>query len=163
MSRESYPSAAFTLSLIAGIFVLLGGLIVAVIGAVFTFFAFGIGAIIGIFGIIWGVIIIVSANNLRAHPEQHVTWGVIILVFSLVSWFGGLGGFLIGFLLGLIGGILAIAWQPPQNTIAPTYVPPSQPYTSTPTAEAKRFCPNCGAPVQPNAVFCPNCGKPLTP
>jgi len=161
MSRESYPSAAFTLSLIAGIFVLLGGLIVAVIGAVFTFFAFGIGAIIGIFGIIWGVIIIVSANNLRAHPEQHVTWGVIILVFSLVSWFGGLGGLLIGFLLGLIGGVLAISWQPSQTTIAPTYVSPSPPTSSTPTVQANRYCPNCGAPVPPNSAFCPNCGKPL--
>jgi hypothetical protein len=163
MSRESYPYTAFTLSLIAGIFVLLGGLIVAVIGAVFTFFAFGIGAIIGIFGIVWGIIIIVGANNLRAHPEQHVTWGVIIMVFSLVSWFGGLGGLLIGFLLGLIGGVIAISWQPSQTTIAPTYVSPPSPTSSTPTVQANRYCPNCGAPLPPNSAFCPNCGKPLTP
>ncbi len=159
MSRESYPTAAFTLSLIAGIFVLLGGLIVAAIGAIFTFFAFGVGAIIGIFGLIWGIIIIVGANNLRAHPEQHVTWGVIILVFSLISWVGAVGGLLIGFLLGIIGGILAISWQPPQTAAAPTYTPPSPP--SMPTMQATRYCPNCGAPVQPNTAFCPNCGKPL--
>jgi hypothetical protein len=162
MSQESYPSAAFALSLVAGIFVLLGGLVVAAIGAIFTFFLFGIGAIIGIFGIIWGVIIIVGANNLRAHPEQHVTWGVIILVFSLISWFGGLGGFLIGFLLGLIGGILALMWQPPQKMATPTYVPPSQPSSTTSTAQANRYCPNCGAPVQQNAIFCPHCGNQLT-
>jgi hypothetical protein len=162
MSRESYPTAAFALSLIAGIFVLLGGVIVAAIGAVFTFFAFGVGAIIGIFGLIWGIIIIVGANNLRAHPEQHVTWGVIILVFSLISWVGAVGGLLIGFLLGLIGGILAISWQPPQTTVAPTYASPS-PTHSMPTTQSTRYCPNCGAPVQPNAAFCPNCGKPLTP
>ena len=161
MSRESYPSAAFTLSLVAGIFVLLGGIIGAAIGAVFTFFAFGVGAIIGIFGIIWGIIIIVGANNLRSHPEQHVTWGVIILVFSIVSWFGAVGGLFIGFLLGLIGGILALSWQPPQSSVAPTYASPSPP-SSTPTMQTTRFCPNCGAPVQPNSTFCPNCGKPLT-
>ncbi len=161
MSRESYPTAAFTLSLIAGIFVLLGGLIVALIGAVFTFFAFGIGAIVGILGLVWGIIIIVGANNLRAHPEQHVTWGAIILVFSLISWVGAVGGLLIGFLLGLIGGILAIAWQPPQTTSTPTYASPSPP-PSTPTMQATRYCPNCGAPVPPNSTFCPNCGKQLT-
>ena len=161
MSQESYPSAAFALSLISGIFVLLGGLIVAVIGAVFTFFAFGIGAIIGIFGIVWGIIIIICANNLRTHPEQHVTWGVVILVFSLVSWVGAVGGLLIGFLLGLIGAILAISWQPPQTTAAPTYAPPSPPPSMT-TMQSTRYCPNCGAPVQPNAAFCSNCGKPLT-
>ena len=45
MSNESYPTTAFTLSLMAGVFVILGGLILAAIGAIFTFFAFGIGAI----------------------------------------------------------------------------------------------------------------------
>ncbi len=161
MSNESYPTTAFTLSLIAGVFVILGGLILAAIGAIFTFFAFGIGAIAGIFGLVWGVIIIVSANNLRAHPEQHVTWGVIILVFSLISWAGAFGGLFIGFLLGLIGGILAISWQPPQSTKAPTYVSPTPPPMSMPTMQATRYCPNCGAPVAPNTTFCPHCGKQL--
>ena len=33
--------------------------------------------------------------------------------------------------------------------------------TVTPMAtQATRYCPNCGAPVQPNTTFCPNCGKP---
>jgi hypothetical protein len=163
MASESYPSAAFILSLIAGIFVLLGGLLVAAIGALLSFFAFGIGAIAGILGIIWGIIIIVGANNLRSHPEQHVTWGVIILVFSFISWFGGLGGFLIGFLLGFIGGILAITWQPSQATAAPTYVSPSPHPMPTSNLQATRYCPNCGAPVVPNTAFCPHCGKQLPP
>lgn len=163
MSNESYPSTAFTLSLIAGIFILLGGLITAAIGAIFTFFAFGVGAVIGILGLVWGIIIIVSANNLRSHPEQHVTWGVLILVFSLISWFGGLGGLLIGFLLGLIGGIMAISWQPPQTATTPTYFSPSPPPSSTPMMQPTRYCPNCGAPVEPNTTFCPHCGKQLPP
>ena len=160
MSHESYPSTAYTLSLIAGIFVILGGLLMAVIGAVFTFFALGVGAIAGVIGLVWGIIILYGANKLRAQPEQHVTWGVIILVFSLISWVGGLGGLLIGFLLGLIGGILAITWQPPQTTMAPTYASPSPP-PSTPTMQATRYCPNCGAPVDANATYCPHCGKQL--
>ena len=132
----------------------------AIIGAVFTFFAFGIGAVIGILGIAWGVIIIAAANNLRAHPEQHATWGALILVFSLISWVGGIGGLLIGFLLGLIGGIMAIAWQPP--ALQPTsYAAPPPTYSTPFTQPTQRFCPNCGAPVNPDATFCPNCGKQL--
>jgi hypothetical protein len=159
--QESYPNVAFVLSLIAGIFVLLGGLVVGAIGAILSFFAYGIGAVIGIFGIIWGIIIIVGAINLRAYPRQHLTWGIIILVFSIFSWFGGLGGFFIGFLLGLIGGILAIIWSPPLQTqaassyAAPAYVAPAAPSSTA------RFCPNCGASVSPNTRFCRYCGKEL--
>ena len=163
---ENYPSAAFILSLIAGLFVILGGLVVAAVAAAFTFFAYGIGAIVGLFGIIWGVIILVGAFNLRSNPRSHGTWGAIILVFSLISWFGAFGGFLIGFLLGLIGGIMAITWEPAQlqpqpvpTYSAPTYSPP--PTYAQPSNQAARFCPNCGAPVDATATFCPHCGKQL--
>ena len=158
--QESYPNAAYILSLIAGIFVLLGGLLLAAIGAAFTFFVFGIGAIIGVFGIVFGIIIITAAVNLRSHPRQHVTWGAVILVFSIISWFGAFGGFFLGFLLGLIGGILALTWSPPQTQTAPiysapAYSPPVTPYSTT------RYCPNCGAPVSAGTKFCPHCGKEL--
>lgn len=114
------PTAAFVLSLIGGIFVLIGGLAISALGAFVTFFAFGVGAVLGVAGIVFGILIIVFAALLNAHPEQHVTYGVLILVFSIVSWFGAFGGFFIGFLLGLIGGILAIVWKPVQA------VPPQQ-------------------------------------
>ena len=141
------PTAAFLLSLIGGIFVLLGGLIVAAIGATLTFFLGGIGGIIGLVGALWGILIIVFAVMLNSNPNNHTTYGVLILVFSLLSWFGSIGGLFLGFILGLIGGILAIVWSPPAQT------PPQAPIT--------RICPSCGRVISEDTKFCPACGKQL--
>ncbi len=106
------PVAAFVLSLIGGIIILLVGLLIGLIGFIVTVPLGGIGAVIGVLGLAWGIIIIIGAALLYSRPEQHTAWGVIILVFSIVSWYGTLGGFFIGFILALIGGILAITWKP---------------------------------------------------
>jgi apolipoprotein N-acyltransferase len=63
----------------------------------------------GVLGIIFGAIIILGAVMLNRKPGQHQTWGVIILIF------GGMAGYLVGLILGIVGGALAIAWNPPQN------------------------------------------------
>jgi len=110
---NQYPRSAYILSLISGIFVILGGIIVMAISTLMTMFALGIGGIYGVLGIIWGIIIIVGTMRLKSNPNNHVSWGVIILVFSIISWFGAAGGLFIGFILGLVGGILAITWHPP--------------------------------------------------
>ncbi len=168
-----YPSTAFALSLIAGIFVILGGLVVI---AVFAFLATlvpfaGLGAVEGIIGIVFGVIILFAAYQLRAHPDQHVLWGVIVLVFSIISWFGSFGGLVIGFILGLIGGIMAIVWRPPAM-VAPGM---GQPMMGQPMAPPVPGQPPMGqpmtmpvAPVAPAptaaaaGVNCPRCGRPAT-
>ncbi len=48
-----------------------------------------------------------------------------------------------------------------QNTqpSAPPTVAPYQPQTQT-VAQARRFCSECGSPVQENSAFCSNCGAP---
>jgi predicted amidophosphoribosyltransferase len=55
--------------------------------------------------------------------------------------------------------------QQPYTPPPASYTPPAAsttPPISQPTqAPVTRYCPNCGAPVQPNTTFCPNCGKPL--
>ncbi len=106
------PTAAFVLSLIGGIFILLAGLLIGLIGFAVTLPIGGFGAVAGLLGIVWGIIVLIGASMLYSRPEQHATWGVIILVFSIVSWFGAIGGFFIGFILALIGGILGITWNP---------------------------------------------------
>ena len=69
----------------------------------------------GVLGLIFGAIVIVSALMLNRKPEQHSTWGVLIVLFSVLSMLGGaMGGFGLGLVLGLIGGILAITWKPTQ-------------------------------------------------
>lgn len=112
-NKES-PTAAFVLSLIGGIFVLLAGVVIGVIGFALTLPLGGFGAALGLLGIAWGVIIIIGAVMMNSRPEQHTMWGVIVLVFSFVSFVGAIGGFFIGFLLALIGGILGITWKPTQ-------------------------------------------------
>jgi hypothetical protein len=152
MEKAEKPTAAFILSLIGGIFVLIGGLLVIVVRT-FIFGSMGIiGRIVGIYGllgVIWGILIIVSAFMLNSKPEQHMTWSILVLVFSLLSWFGAAGGLLIGFLLGLAGGILGIVWKP--TVMQP--IPTSPPVT--------RVCPNCGTVIGTDVKFCPHCGKEL--
>jgi uncharacterized membrane protein len=54
--------------------------------------------------------------------------------------------------------------QQPSTSQQYGYTPPPAPQAAqtSPTVQVTRFCPNCGAPVQPNTTFCPNCGKQLT-
>src|SRR2546426_11214966 len=107
------------LSLIGGIFILLGGLVFAFAGSLISSLnvtgtgnAGDIVTVLGILGLIFGLVIIVGSFMMYSKPTSHTMWGVIILVLSLVSWVTSLGGFVIGFLLALIGGILGIVFKP---------------------------------------------------
>src|SRR5712664_1731438 len=166
------PTAAFVLSLLAGIFILLGGAVLAAIGAAISAFLPAVGIVIGVIGLAFGIIVLVGAIMLYTHPEQHVTWGVIVLVFSILSIFTSLGGFLVGLVLGIVGGALGIAWKPqpvpfpgylagypsgygtygpPPSAIAPpgyaAAPSPGVPAAPSTTPEAPAFCKNCGAPL----------------
>jgi ribosomal protein L40E len=154
MSSEK-PGAAFILSLVGGLFVLLGGIVTAVIGAAFTLFIGGIGGILGVLGIVWGVLILVFASRLNSDPGSHSTSGALIIVFSVLSWVGAIGGFFIGFLLGLIGGILAITWTPQaQQPMQP--MQPAAPVSAV--QPGMKYCASCGAQMSASAGFCPKCG-----
>jgi hypothetical protein len=140
--KEERPTAAFILSLLGGIFILLGGgmrslfgfggwgmmgnyggygyggyrgwggMMSGYPGYGYGMMGIGFGAF-GILGLIFGAIVIVSAIMLNRKPEQHSTWGILIVLFSVLSMLGGaMGGFGLGLVLGLIGGILAIIWKP---------------------------------------------------
>jgi hypothetical protein len=74
-------------------------------------FVSGITAVVGTFGLASGIIVLMSGVLLRTNPSQHTVWGVMVLVFSVLSFFG-FGGFIIGAILGIIGGIMALTWKP---------------------------------------------------
>jgi len=129
------PTAAFVLSLIGGIFILLGAIAVMVLMSVIGGLMLGVGPdpnillIYGAVGLIFALIVLVGAVMLWMKPQQHVVWGVIVLLFSLFSIIST-GGFFIGLILGLIGGILGIVWKPPAPMapgMAPPMMPPSMP------------------------------------
>lgn len=149
------PTTAMVLSIIGGVFILLGGLAEIAVGSILSSltlgFAGGSLVIFGALGAVLGILILVFGILVNAHPENHVVYGVLILVFSIVSLTSFFGGFFIGFLLGLIGGILAIVWKP---TPTPVYYAPSPP--------VQRVCPKCGRVVDPSVRFCPACGNPLS-
>jgi len=143
MSEPEKPTIAFILSLIGGIFILLGGGMMSMMGSYFGSYGFGmmgryggyggyrgwggmmgygypgIGygmmgglGLFGILGLIFGVIVIISAVRLNQKPQEHRVCGTLIVVFSVLSIFGGaMGGLGIGLILGVIGGVIAITWK----------------------------------------------------
>jgi uncharacterized protein DUF6114 len=74
--------------------------------------AAGFVGAIAVFGLICGVIVTMSAVLLRLKPNQRQTWGILVLVFSILGFFG-FGGFIVGSVLGIIGGIMTLRWKPP--------------------------------------------------
>ncbi len=108
--RESRPDAAIVLSIVAGVLILINGLLVAIGGAFLLVFFIPIGIPLVILGLVFGLAVLLGAIKLSQSPGDHITWGAIILVFSLLSIVIG-GGFVVGMILGLIGGILALVWN----------------------------------------------------
>jgi hypothetical protein len=73
----------------------------------------GVLEVMGSFGLVCGSVVLISAAMLLAKVGQRRTWGILILVFSVLS-FVGLGGFVVGAILGIIGGVLVLRWKPPK-------------------------------------------------
>lgn len=118
-STVTYPNTAYILSLIGGALIALFGVLIMIEAVVFSSTlesivpgATAIIVTLGVIGLILGVIILVLAMRLKTDPASARTYGVIILVLSLISIIGG-GGYYIGLILGLVGGILAITWRAP--------------------------------------------------
>ena len=129
-SVDEFPSAAFLLSLLAGIIILAGsGMMALAIGGSFggmmggylgimngyqgMMQGFGSGDWIYfsvIVGLISGIMILVSAMMVYVRPSRISTWGGMIVAFSVLSLFG-MAGFFFGGILGVLGGILALTWQ----------------------------------------------------
>ncbi len=127
------PVAPFVLGLIAGIFILLGAIVMSM-------FAFGTASMMGsmggtmsgmmsnmyagmsmgmmmgfapaltVIGIASGVMVILGSVMVYTHPSESRLWGAIILAFSVVSIIGGMEGFLVGLVLGAVGGVLSLTW-----------------------------------------------------
>lgn len=120
IQRTEQPTAAFVLSLLAGLWML---------GAGGMMGGFGWGGMMGgwqgmhgwmwgrgvrsfgvwwpWFGVVAGIVVLVGSVMLYVRPEQRRTWGVVILVASALNIFLGMMGLLAG-TLGVIGGVLAL-------------------------------------------------------
>jgi len=143
MAESERPTITFILSLIAGVFILLGGGMMSIMrsfryggmmngywgyggmmGGYGNGWAYGPGfgmmrgyvGMFGLAGILFGIIVIVGAVMLYNNPTQNSKWGLVILIFSVLSIFGSaMGGFGVGLILGIIGGILALTSKIPHK------------------------------------------------
>jgi hypothetical protein len=139
------PTAAYYLTLIGGILGIIIGCILSVI-------------LIGIWIVIANVLCIIYAQRLMAQPNEHSKYGAYITVFAVLA---GLN------LISLLGGILALTFQPTPATAAQPYqyqpyapyAPPAQPVQYAPATT--KFCPQCGNPIGGEAQYCPKCGTKL--
>lgn len=136
MSSEQKPIAAFVLSLLSGILVMIVSVIWCLwLGVYWDMGWMGgmmhewqehmhmwnlesVAHFLGLFGVIFGLTVIVAAIMLYLKPMQHELWGVLIIVFSAISILSCMGGFGAGLVLGIIGGILAILWKPEKSKTA---------------------------------------------
>jgi len=132
MSVDSLHTVAFVLSLIGGIVIIAGSVIALFLlayGSPYgTYYGMGMGMMGYWFGYgsgwMWGltlvslacgVPVLIGAIMLNVRPQEHVAWGIIVLVFSIVS-FAGMGGYFIGAILGVAGGAIALSYSKPTDT-----------------------------------------------
>jgi hypothetical protein len=122
------PTKAFTLSLTAGILILINAVLLGVAARWFpgiiptlpgssgndTTFLIDLATV----GLIFGVLVLLGALMLYSKPVNKKAWGIIIIVFSIPSVITG-GGFIIGFILGIIGGKLALSGKTKMQATKP--------------------------------------------
>jgi hypothetical protein len=130
-SANEYPNLPSVLALIGGALIVLVDLILLTVSIVilphlnYTNFtpprgytgspgniASGFVGALSVFGLVCGIIVLLSSIMLRFMPSQRQTWGIFILVFSILSFFG-FGGFIVGAVLGIVGAIMILRWKPP--------------------------------------------------
>ena len=128
----AYPKTASILSLVGGVVIVLGGaLFLGVAAFVIPHLNLanvtvpqgmdranlpglisGVLGVMGGFGLVCGAIVLMSAAMLLARVGERRTWGILITIFSVLS-FVGLGGFVVGAILGIVGGVMTLRWKPP--------------------------------------------------
>ena len=143
----------FTLSGVFGIFVL------GPLGVGFGLIAFFLViAVVFIFYLLAAMNLRKAFNALAQKSGEHMfeTAGMLLFFGAILTII--LVGFVLIFLAWVFATMGFFSIKVPPQSYSYT---PSQ--ATAPTMQATRFCPNCGAPQDPNAVFCPHCGKQLPP
>ena len=105
---EKKPTAAFALSILAGIFTLVGAFLAS---AITSLLVPGFPSdMLLIWGSIAGVLVLVGSWLLYNNAAQRKLGSTLVLVFSILSMN------FIGLVLGLIGGFLGFTYKPTATT-----------------------------------------------
>lgn len=131
MSSQSTHVTAFVLSLIGGVVIVLASVFDVIsffsspygfsglwgmMGMMGGYYGFGYGYNTGLFfglsvaALVSGIIVLVGAILMNIRPMERTAWGIVVLIFSLVSFLGG-GGYFIGAILGIAGGAVALSYR----------------------------------------------------
>ncbi len=132
-TTSAYPKTGSILALVGGVLILLAGVLFLAVSvfvlphlnyghynmtvpqglnpATIPALVSGVVGVMGAFELVSGIIVLVSAVMLLSNLGQRRIWGILILVFSILS-FIGFGGFFAGAILGMVGGILTLRWKP---------------------------------------------------
>jgi len=142
-AAESFPNGASVLAMVGGCLMIVAGLLVLGLGVFViphlnpSVFGNGTASIpvqnmpsfvgsvlagVGSFGLISGVIVLGSGIMLRVKPDQSAVWGLLMLIFSVLSFFGT-GGFIIGAILGIVGGVMTLRWKRPTASASSGSIP----------------------------------------
>ena len=102
-------SMPFWLSMAGGLLVLIEGVAIVIEGPRLISSTMGLGALaFGALVAIIGAVIVWAAYGIRSVPSRRVTYGAIAVMFSVVALVLAAGGFVIGSILGIVGGSWAI-------------------------------------------------------
>jgi hypothetical protein len=119
---EKRSSLAFPLSLVGGMLIIFGSILSLLFFANFQISPMGgmRGDMMGWWGgagfmggwffampLIAGILVVVGAIMMNARPQETTTWGIIVLIFSIIG-FTGMGLSILGAIIGIIGGIIAL-------------------------------------------------------
>jgi len=64
--------------------------------------------VLSLVGLVSGILVILAAIMLNIRPHEKKAWGLLIIIFSALS-FLNMGGFVVGAVLGLVGGAFAVS------------------------------------------------------
>ncbi len=149
------PVVSFILCLIGGLFIVVGGVFGLAYLSSAPYYSvpyyYGGYLFLSALGLVSGGLVLLAGAMIYAAPPHHVAWGIVAIVFSVISIFTGPtslgGGFLVGMVVGIVGGALGIAWKSGGEL----------------TLADVRTCLACGRHVLAEYPICPYCGSPARP
>ncbi len=102
---DKKPLFGFLLSFIGGLIIIIAS-ILAAMSITIVYGSLNLIPYTGMFGFIWGLLIVIFSFLLYMKPKNKMYWGLLIVIFAIVNILFGYDIILIGSILALIGGLV---------------------------------------------------------